>query len=104
MMATHILAAGSAVAASGTNYTVIGILLAIFVPIFGALAASVGWYFRLQRHRADAVAMAADRKMLRRPGPLSPLPPLLIRTNHGSSPTHEGPAHGWGQEPTDGTR
>jgi hypothetical protein len=63
MMATHILAAGSAVAASGTNYTVIGILLAIFVPIFGALAASVGWYFRLQRHRADAVAMAAYRKL-----------------------------------------
>ena len=63
MIATHILAAGSAVAARGTNYTVVGILLAIFVPIFGALAAIVGWYFRLQRHRADAVAMAAYRKL-----------------------------------------
>jgi len=63
MIATHILAAGSAVAAGGTNYTVVGILLAIFVPIFGAMAAIFGWYFRLQRHRADAVAMAAYRKL-----------------------------------------
>jgi hypothetical protein len=62
MIATHILAAGSAVA-TGTNYTVIGIMLAIFVPVFGSLAAIVGWYFRLQRHRADAVAMAAYRKL-----------------------------------------
>jgi hypothetical protein len=63
MIATHILAAGSAAAAAGTNYTVIGVMLAIFVPVFGALAASIGWYFRLQRHRADAVAMAAYRKL-----------------------------------------
>lgn len=58
MIATHVLASGT-----GTNYTVVGVLLAIFVPIFGALAAIVGWYFRLQRHRADAVAMAAYRKL-----------------------------------------
>lgn len=58
MIATHVLASGG-----GTNYTVVGVLLAIFVPIFGALAAIVGWYFRLQRHRADAVAMAAYRKL-----------------------------------------
>jgi len=45
--------------------------------------------------------LAAAKEVLRRPGPL---PSLLLRTNHGSSPTHEGPAHGWGQEPTDGTR
>jgi hypothetical protein len=63
MIATHILAAGSHVAAGGTNYTVIGIMLAIFVPVFGSLAAIVGSYFRLQRHRADAVAMAAYRKL-----------------------------------------
>jgi hypothetical protein len=48
--------------------------------------------------------LAAAKDMLRRPGPLSPLSSPLIRTNHGSGPTHEGPAHGWGQEPTDGTR
>ena len=58
MIATHILASGS-----GTNYTVIGVMLAILVPIFAALAAIVGWYFRLQRHRADAVAMASYRKL-----------------------------------------
>jgi hypothetical protein len=58
MIATHVLASGA-----GTNYTVVGVLLAIFVPIFGALAAIVGWYFRLQRHRADAVAMASYRKL-----------------------------------------
>ena len=58
MTAAHILASGG-----GTNYTVGIVLLAIFVPIFGATAAIVGWYFRLQRHRADAVAMAAYRKL-----------------------------------------
>ena len=58
MTATHILASGS-----GTNYTVVGVLLAIFVPICAAIALIVGWYFRLQRHRADAVAMAAYRKL-----------------------------------------
>jgi hypothetical protein len=58
MTTTHILASGS-----GTSYTVIGVLLAIFVPICVAVAAIVGWYFRLQRHRADAVAMASYRKL-----------------------------------------
>lgn len=41
----------------------IGVLLAIFVPVCGATAAIVWNYFRLQRHRADAVAMAAYRKL-----------------------------------------
>ena len=50
-------------ASGGTNYTAIGVLLAIFVPICAAIALIVGWYFRLQRHRADAVAMAAYRKL-----------------------------------------
>jgi hypothetical protein len=58
MTAAHILASGG-----GTNYTVVGVLLAIFVPIFAALAAIFGWFFRLQRHRADAVAMASYRKL-----------------------------------------
>jgi type VI protein secretion system component VasK len=57
MIATHVLASG------GTNLTAIGVLLAIFVPICAAIALIVGWYFRLQRHRADAVAMAAYRKL-----------------------------------------
>ena len=58
MTAAHILASGA-----GTNYTAGAVLLAILVPIFGALAAILGFYFRLQRHRADAVAMAAYRKL-----------------------------------------
>ena len=57
MTTTHILAS------SGTSYTVVGVLLAIFVPICVAVALIVGWYFRLQRHRADAVAMASYRKL-----------------------------------------
>jgi len=50
-------------AASGTNYTAIGVLLAIFVPICAAVAVIVWNYYRLQRHRADAVAMASYRKL-----------------------------------------
>jgi len=50
-------------AASGTNYTAIGVLLAIFVPICAAVAMIVWNYYRLQRHRADAVAMAEYRKL-----------------------------------------
>jgi len=48
---------------SGTNLTPIGIVLAIFVPICAAAAVIVWSYFRLQRHRADAVAMASYRKL-----------------------------------------
>ena len=39
-------------ASSGTNYTAIGILLAIFVPICAAVAVIVWNYYRLQRHRS----------------------------------------------------
>jgi cell division protein FtsB len=50
-------------ASSGTNFTVVGVLLAIFVPLCVAIAVIVWNYFRLQRHRADAVAMASYRKL-----------------------------------------
>ncbi len=50
-------------ASSGTNLTPIGIIAAIFVPICAAIAIIVWNYFRLQRHRADAVAMASYRKL-----------------------------------------
>ena len=50
-------------ASSGTNFTPIAILLAILVPICAAVAVIVWGYFRLQRHRADAVAMASYRKL-----------------------------------------
>jgi heme/copper-type cytochrome/quinol oxidase subunit 2 len=55
--------AAASAASAGTNYTVVGVLLAIFVPICGAIAIVVWNYFRLQRHRADAVAMAGYRKL-----------------------------------------
>ena len=50
-------------ASAGTNYTAIGILLAILVPICAAVAVIVWSYYRLQRHRADAVALASYRKL-----------------------------------------
>jgi len=50
-------------ASSGTNLTQIGTILAIFVPVCAAVAVIVWSYFRLQRHRADAVAMASYRKL-----------------------------------------
>lgn len=50
-------------AASGTDFTPIGVLLAIFVPICAAIAIIVWNFLRLQRHRADAVAMASYRKL-----------------------------------------
>jgi hypothetical protein len=57
-MTTTTLASGT-----GTNFTPIGVVLAIFVPICAAAAVIVWNYFRLQRHRADAVAMASYRKL-----------------------------------------
>jgi len=53
----------TALASGGTNYTAIGVLLAIFVPICAAVAVIVWNYYRLQRHRADAVAMASYRRL-----------------------------------------
>ena len=60
MTGTH---ATTTLASSGTNLTAIGILLAIFIPICAAVAVIVWNYYRLQRHRADAVAMAEYRKL-----------------------------------------
>jgi len=50
-------------ASAGTNFTPTWTLLSIFVPICAAVAVIVGNYYRLQRHRADAVAMASYRKL-----------------------------------------
>jgi hypothetical protein len=50
-------------ASAGTNFTPIGVCLAIFLPLCAAIAVIVWSYFRLQRHRADAVAMASYRKL-----------------------------------------
>ena len=62
MTGTH-LAATLASGSTNFNWSPIGILLAILVPICAAIAVSVSSYFRLQRHRADAVAMASYRKL-----------------------------------------
>jgi hypothetical protein len=49
--------------ASGTNMTAVSISVGI-IFIVGAVIAVVVWsYFRLQSHRADAVAMAEYRKL-----------------------------------------
>jgi predicted negative regulator of RcsB-dependent stress response len=49
--------------ASGANMTAISISVGI-IFIIGAVIAVVVWsYFRLQSHRADAVAMAEYRKL-----------------------------------------
>jgi hypothetical protein len=61
MTGTHTMAA--ALASGGTNFTPAGILAAIFVPICAAIVLVVWNYVRLQRHRADAVAMASYRKL-----------------------------------------
>jgi type VI protein secretion system component VasK len=50
-------------ASSGTNYTAITIALGIPVAVCLAVAVIVWSYFRLQSHRADAVAMAHYRKL-----------------------------------------
>jgi type VI protein secretion system component VasK len=54
---TDVLASG------GTNYTAIVISLGIPLAICAAVAVIVWSYFRLQAHRADAVAMAHYRKL-----------------------------------------
>jgi hypothetical protein len=50
-------------AGGATNYTAITIGLGIPVCVCAAIAVIVWSYFRLQRHRADAVAMAHYRKL-----------------------------------------
>jgi type VI protein secretion system component VasK len=50
-------------ASGGTNFTAITIALGIPLAVCAAIAVIVWSYFRLQRHRADAVAMAHYRKL-----------------------------------------
>jgi len=52
-----------ALATGGTNFTAISITLGIIFIIAAAIAVIVWSYFRLQRHRADAVAMAHFRRL-----------------------------------------
>jgi hypothetical protein len=50
-------------ASSGVNFTAITISVGIIFVIGATIAIAVASYFRPQRHRADAVAMAAYRKL-----------------------------------------
>jgi len=50
-------------AASGTNYTPVVVLLATLVPLCAMVTVIVYSYLALLRHRADAVAMASYRKL-----------------------------------------
>ena len=61
-MTTHHLMTTLA-APSDTNFTVIGAFMAIFIPVCAVIGVVVWNYYRLQRHREDAVAMAAYRKL-----------------------------------------
>jgi hypothetical protein len=55
---------GIVLADSGGNVGTGGLIaIAIIFIIFAAIAVSVTSYFRLQRHRADAVAHAGYRKL-----------------------------------------
>lgn len=51
------------VAATNTNYTAITISVSIILIVGAVIAVTVSSYYRLQRHRADAVAMASYRKL-----------------------------------------
>lgn len=54
---------GMTLASPPTNFTAITISVGIVFCICAAVAVVVWSYFRLQRHRTDAVAMAAYRKL-----------------------------------------
>jgi L-amino acid N-acyltransferase YncA len=57
------IASTAAAAAHSTNYTAVIISVGIIFIIGAVIAVVVASYYRLQRHRADAVAMAAYRKL-----------------------------------------
>lgn len=50
-------------ASGGTNLTAVSISVGIVLIVVGGISMAVVAYFRLQRHRADAVAMASYRKL-----------------------------------------
>lgn len=60
---TGILASAHPAASHATDYTAIVISIGIPLVVLGAIAVIVVAYFRLQSHRADAVAMASYRKL-----------------------------------------
>lgn len=79
------------------------VCLLLLVPFSYLLVATARIHAAVARTllRAPEDPLAQAKDLLQRPGPL---PALMGRTDRPSSPTHEGPAHGWGQEPTARTR
>ena len=63
VLASASTAAATTAAVHATNYTVIFVAVGIPLVVFGALAVILSAWFRLQGHRADAVAMASYRKL-----------------------------------------
>ncbi len=59
----RVVLASTTKAAHGTNLTAIIIVLGVLFIVGAVIATVVASYFRLQGHRADAVAMAAYRKL-----------------------------------------
>ena len=57
------LASAAHIVAASPNYTGIAVGIGIPLVVFGSIAVVVTGYFRLQSHRADAVAMASYRKL-----------------------------------------
>jgi hypothetical protein len=60
MTGTHL--AATVASGAGTNFTPIGIVASIFVPICAAVTVIVWNYCRLQQQRAHAVEMVSYRK------------------------------------------
>jgi cell division protein FtsB len=52
-----------AAASNPTNFTAITIVLGLILIVGTVVTVSVASYYRLQRHRADAVAMASYRRL-----------------------------------------
>jgi hypothetical protein len=79
------------------------VCLLLLVPFSYLLVATARIHAAVARTllRAPEDPLSQAKDLLQRPGPL---PALIGRTDRLSSPTHEGPAHGWGQETTARTR
>ena len=77
--------------------------LLLLVPFSYLLALAARTHAAVARTllRAPEDPLAPAKDLLQRPGPL---PSLIGRTDRPASPTHEGPAHRWGQETADHTR
>lgn len=63
MTGAHVITSLASSSTSGTDFTPIGVTLAVLVPVCALIGVVVWSYLTLQKHRADAVAMASYRKL-----------------------------------------